>query len=214
MSQPLNPHRVAAVIVVGALLLGGAARAGGNPSQIVAVGAAHQTRVISITAAQGELLYQGTVASTPHAGYVRIYPIFFGLPGVPARFFPAAGVLCFDPPPATKCRQLPATVRAAFGLLRQLPLRLGPVSRVQALYVGAKQLRLGNVRTAVELAFDRGGHPGASRGGSVTLRIVWRGPGSSTLPRRAQLLPNALYASGLLYPLSPFVAAYVRRNLP
>jgi hypothetical protein len=214
MTQPLHPNRVGAAVGIGVLLFVGSARAGGNPGQIVAVGATHESRVLSLTAAQGELLYQGRVASAPRAGYVRIYPIFYGLPGAPARLFPAAGILCFDPPPATKCRRLPASMRAALAPLRRLPLRLEPPNRVQSLFVGAKQLRLPNVRTAVELAFDRGGRSVASPAGSLTLRIAWRGPGSSSLPRSARLVTNGLYAAGRLYPLSPGVAAYVKHNLP
>jgi hypothetical protein len=214
MSKPLHPHRLAAAIGIGVLLFAGVARAGGSPSQLIAVGAGHESRVLSITPAQGDLLYQGRVASAPHSGYVRIYPIFYGLPGTTARLFPATGILCFDPPPATKCRQLPASMRGAFTSLRELPLRLGPPARVQSLFVGAKQLRLPNVRTAVELAFDRGGRSTASRGGFVTLRIVWRGPDSSALPRNARVGASGLYAAGRLYPLSPNVASYVKRNLP
>ena len=196
------------------LLVASSARAGAaGPQVVVGVGTDHHVAQVRVSSAGGALLYQGKPTSTPHSGYIRLYPIFFGLPGLPGRFFPATGTLCFDPP-SSGCTTLPTGARQALSPLGRLPLRTHPLTTVRALYHGRTRLRLGNLAVAIELAIERGGRTSPLPSRAIPLRLVWKGPARATRPTEVRIgRRRGLYGRGRLYPLSASAVTNLRNNI-
>ena len=195
-----------------ALTAAAAASAGGRPDVAIGVGASHSSVQVPLSAHVGDMLYAGVRAVPPRGGFVRIFPIFGGIPGVSGQFFPATGILCFEGP-RTTCRRLPADARAALKPFGRLPLRRLAPTRAVRLTVGSKRIDLPNLRTAIELAVERGGHPASRPGGGRRLDVSWRGPAAGARPNSFRLRGEMLYARGLRYALSPSAARYLRDNL-
>lgn len=197
-----------------ALLVAASAHAGGaGPQAVVGVGADHRDRQVRLSGAVAGLLYGGKPTATPRTGYIRLYPIFFGMPGLPAKLFPASGALCFDPPGAG-CSTLPTRARQALSPLDRLPVRTRPLTTVRALYHGRTRLRLPNFAIAIELALGRGGHRAARPAQTTSLTLLWKGPEEAARPRVVRIgRQRGLYSRGKLYPLSASSVTYLRSNL-
>jgi hypothetical protein len=202
------------LLVLLALIVVASAHAGGaGPQSVVGVGANHHARQIRLGSTVAALLYRGKPTTAPRTGYVRLYPIFFGLPGLPGRFFPATGALCFDPPGGS-CTTLPTRARQMLSPLDRLPLRIDSPTTVRALYHGRTRLRLPNFAVAIELAFERGGHRAALPGSTTPLTLTWKGPDRDEMPAKVRIgRRRGLYSRGLLYPLSAGSVTYLRANL-
>jgi hypothetical protein len=196
------------------LIAAASARAGGaGPQVVVGVGADHHYRQVRLSSGAAAFLYRGEPTTTPRTGYVRFYPIFFGLTGLPGRFFPATGTLCFDPP-ASSCTTLPTRARQVLSPLDRLPLRTDPPTAVRTLYHGRTRLRLPNFADAIELALERGGHRAAPPSKTTAFRLIWKGPESAARPSTVRIgLRRGLYSRGRVYPLSPDAVTYLRSNI-
>jgi hypothetical protein len=189
----------------------GTAHAGGAPSKVVVVGAGGRSRVVRVTTAQGNALYTGRSRPAPHGGYLRIFPLFGGLPGIAGRFYPGAGVVCLDSPDAP-CRTAARSIRPP---LRPagLPLLHSRPTRVVRLRSGRRRVSA-TLATAVEMALDRRGRAaGRPPGPVVTLLATWRGPGAASRPHRPELEPRGVYVSGRLHPHSSSIWASFGQRL-
>ena len=78
--------------------------------QIVGVGTAGQWTQIQLTPSgpRSEDSLSGRRTHTSDTGYVRIYSLIGGLPGIPGRYYPQTGVLClsWSEPPSGPARSL------------------------------------------------------------------------------------------------------------
>jgi hypothetical protein len=196
------------------LILSASAHAGGvGPQAVFGVGAGHHAHQVRLTRRVAGLLYRGKPAAAPRAGYVRLYPIFFGLPGLPGRFFPATGTLCLDPP-GSGCTTLPTRERRILHPLDRLPLRTRSLTTVRAIYRGRTRLPLPNFAVAIELAVERGGQRAAMPATTTPLTLIWKGPDHAERPTKVRIgRRRGLYSRGLLYPLSRAAVTYLRANL-
>jgi len=200
------------------LALAPAAQGGGSPERMIVVGRDGSWTSVSLRSDPDGLYAGGPVVPRPRAGFVRIYPLFGELPGVPGGFYPSAAALCGDAPNrlgrAGRCYRLS---RRALALLR-------PAGRVQPLrhmttlvrltQCGA-DTRLPNLAFGIELALQRG----LSRRSSLPsrgfqLEAIWKGPGAASRPRIVFVTPRGIYARGRLYPAPAGVWNFARLNLP
>jgi hypothetical protein len=196
---------------VAAMVATGSAHAGGSPSKVVIAGGAGQSRVVHLTAGEGNALYAGGSRTAPHGGYLRIFPLFGGMPGLAGRFYPGAGVVCFDAPQAS-CHEAAPAIRR---MLRSAHLRSlrGRPARVVRLRSGPRSA-VDTLATAVEMALDRRGRAAAPpHGAIVNLLATWRGAHAASRPRRLELEPRGIYVSGRLHPLSRTIWTSFGRRL-
>jgi hypothetical protein len=190
---------IVAVVACGAAVFAaGTAQAGGTPSRLVVIGSGRSS-TIRLTVGQGTALYGGRSAS-PSGGYLRLFPLFSDTPGLPARFYPIAGVVCFDAP-HPGCRRAAPTIAARLHNAAGLPLLHQPPTTVVSLRMGGRPV-IDNLRFAVELALDRTGRVAEPpRRAVVALTAIWRGPSAASRPRRLDLTQAGVYAGGQLYRL-------------
>ena len=213
------------IVVLGlsiSLALGGAARAGGPFEQLVGVGADAHWRTIRLapTGARSDaaLFRGGERVPVPRSGYVRLFPVIGGLPGIPGRYYPGRALcLGWHDPVDLDCRRLGPAASHLLRPFEALPLRtLRPTVAVEVRH-RSRVLRYadGNVFAALELALDRRPKccPAPPRA-AVPLEVRWRGPAAAKRPREVRLGPQGVYARGRLYPLGRGVSSYVAINLP
>jgi hypothetical protein len=201
-------------LAVLALLPVSSACAGGSPTQLHVVGNDGRAIVVRLTQTTGDALYEGRRAAAPSGEYVQVYPIFFGLTGMPIRYFPEDQILCgrsSDPSCWHAVRPARRALKTAVkdGLrstekptvITSMTYRGEPVDRPNA-WIGIE----------FALAQDPRSSPPPSRGIAVELR--WRGPAADALPERALLGRDAVTADGKTFELLPGVGRYLAANLP
>ncbi|HET7647980.1 MAG TPA: hypothetical protein VFK17_05370 [Gaiellaceae bacterium] len=212
---------LAAIVAVG----GAGARpasAGGSFARLVGVGANGASVEIRLAASgprsDASLFAGGAGVAAPQGGYVRLFPLIGGLPGIPGRYYPTARALCWSwHQPDHDCRRADPTARRLLSPLTSLPRwKLEPTTLSRLEYRG-RQVRpaLDNLLVALELAFDRRPVPAdASRPGADAFPFVgrWRGPQAHERPSRFTLGRRGVYSRGLLYPLDRGVWAFVDAN--
>jgi hypothetical protein len=190
---------IAAVMACGtAAFPPGTAHAGGSPSRLVVIGSGRSS-TIRLTGGQGTALYAGRSAS-PSGGYLRLFPLFADTPGLPGRFYPLAGVVCFDAPHAG-CHRAAPTIAARLHMAAGLPLLHQPPTVVVSLRTRGRPV-IDNLGFAVELALDRTGRAAEPpRRAVAVLTATWRGPAAASRPRRFDLTQAGVYVGGQLYRL-------------
>jgi hypothetical protein len=195
------------------------AYAGGPFEQIIGVGArAHSTQVnLSPSGSRSEDSLVGTRAPTPSVGYVLVYPLLGGLPGIPGQYYPAVGVLCLSwSETPSNCVRLGSQGRRLLAPLTQLPRLHGSQTRLVGVTPGVGALRTANVHLALALALTRHPSLGArpSRPGALALTLTWRGPEARHRPTMVQLDARGVWARGHLYPTPRGLWAYIAANAP
>lgn len=200
----------------------GVARAGGPFERVIGVGGHGRWGVIELAPtgprSDRSLFRDRPRARAPRAGYVRLFPILGGLPGIPGRFYPRGHILCLGwHEPAVDCRRLPAEGMRLLSPFARLPLRTALPTVVTAVRhdSGLPRYADGNVFAALELALDRRATCCArAPAAAVSLAVAWRGPTASIRPHRVRLGPRGVYVRRRLYPLPTGVWRYVVANLP
>lgn len=153
------------------------------------------------------------------SGYVRL---FFAGPGdfpvSPARYYPAQGCVALDWP-----RYETSCARVGRGLVRllspsaPLPRFLArPTILIRIAYLGRfrKMIRTAaQLKSPIELAFDRPGRPAMRPEGCYSFIGRWRGVHASFRPRSFDLCAAGVYAAGRLYALDRGVWAWFRLNV-
>jgi len=208
------------VIAAGALVLVPRAVAGGPFERVVGVGSKGAWAGIKLSQSGpgSDASFGGTAVAVPSGGYVRIYPLIGGLPGIPGRFYPAAHVLClYWNEPVSNCSRLSAAGVRLLAPLAGLPLRYVAPTTPVAVRFRSRLLRYadGNIFAALELALERlplfrsSVPPNA-----IALTVVWRGPNAAHRPSHAFLTPSGVYTSRRLFPLQRGPWCYLTANLP
>ena len=208
------------VIAAAALVLVPGAVAGGPFERVVGVGAKGAWAEIKLSPSgpRSDTSFGGTAVAVPSGGYIRIYPLIGGLPGIPGRFYPAAHVLClYWNEPVSNCSRLSAAGVGLLALFAGLPLlHAAPTTSVAVRY-SSRLLRFadGNIFAALELALER---PSLFRSSlppnAIALTVVWRGPSAARRPSQLFLTPSGVYASKHLFPLQRGPWCYLAVNLP
>jgi hypothetical protein len=87
-----------AIALVAAMAAPATGHAGGPFEQIVGIGARAQSTQLKLAASgtRSEDSLRGRRTHAPGVGYVRIYTLIGGLPGIPGRYYPMTGVLCLS----------------------------------------------------------------------------------------------------------------------
>jgi hypothetical protein len=201
-------------LAVLALLPVSSAGAGGAPTELYFVRNEGGATVIRLTQKTGDALYGGPAAAAPSGEYVQVFPSFFGLPGLPLRYFPEERVLCGRPPDPS-CRHATRSARRTLSAAVKDGLRSTekPTVITSMTYRG-EPVERPNAWIGIELALaqDSRSSPPPSRGIPVELR--WRGPAAEARPERALLAEDAVTADGKTFDLLPGVARYLAENLP
>src|SRR5919199_2606708 len=204
-------RRIGAVALALSLALGagGAARAGGAFERVVGVGADGRWQATRRTrpgrGSDGSLFAGGARVPVPPSGYVRLFPLIGGLPGIPGRYYPGRA-LCFawHDSRGVDCRRVsPAAARLLRPLATLPRWRLRPTVVVEVRHA-RRVLRYadGNVFAALELALERPAVCCAQAPRrAVPLTVRWRGPRAALRPRTLLLGPRGVYSGGRLYPL-------------
>jgi hypothetical protein len=191
--------------------------AGGPFEQIVGVGAAGQwTRLkLAPRGPRSEDTLSGRSTRASGVGYVGVYTLIGGLPGIPGRFYPATGVLCLSwGELPSNCQQLQSGGRRLLAPLS----RLARFHRAPTQLVGVKPaagvLRTRNVHLGLQLALARRPVPRSQPPppGALALTLIWHGPDAAQRPRRALLDARGIWASGHLYPAPRGVWPYIAAN--
>ena len=208
------------LITAAALVLVAHAVAGGPFERVVGVGSkgAWAEIKLSLSGPRSDSSFGGTAVPAPSGGYIRIYPLIGGLPGIPGRFYPAAHVLClYWHEPVSNCSRLSAAGRRLLAPFAGLPLLYAAPTTPVAVRYRSRLLRYadGNIFAALELALER---PPLFRSSlplnPVALNVVWRGPNAARRPSRLFLTPTGVYASKQLFPLKRGPWCYLAVNLP
>jgi hypothetical protein len=114
-----------AAIATAAFISVPGAVAGGPFARIVGVGAKGAWAAIKLnpTGPRSDSVLGGRAVAVSSGGYVRIYPLIGGLPGIPGRFYPSAHVLClYWNEPVSNCSRLSVAGVALLAPLAGLPL--------------------------------------------------------------------------------------------
>lgn len=206
-------------------VLGGAAprpaSAGGPFARLIGVGSSGDSLEITLqrsgARSDASLFSGGPPLAVPSGGYVRLFPLIGGLPGVPGRYYPAAQALCWSwQQPARDCQQADATARRLLAPLRTLRPWQAPPTVLTGLDYRGRRVRpaLANLLVALELAFDRRPVRATGSPGTAAFSFVgrWQGPQARLRPRRFTLGPQGVYSGGLLYRLDPGVWAFANAN--
>jgi hypothetical protein len=211
--------------VFAALALGGAApppaSAGGPFARLVGVGANGASVDIRLQPSgprsDTSLFAPSLRVAVPTAGYVRLFPLNGGLPGVPGRYYPAEKALCWSwTQPDRDCRRASIAAAQLLAPVTALPRwQFAPTVLAQLDYQGRRvRPELANLLVGLELAFDR--RPEAARSGPGVGAFAfvghWQGPQARLRPRRFTLGPRGVYSSGLLYPLGRGVWSFATRT--
>jgi hypothetical protein len=213
-------HRTVLVVVVASLAVSApAAMAGGPFDQIVAVGAGGRSATLRLAPSgpRSEDSLGGVGVSAPKGGYVRVYTLIGGLPGVPGRYYPARRVLCMawsERP--TGCQRLVAAGHRLLAPLDRLPRLRGAPTVLVRVHPDSGVVRTLNVHLGIELALARpplqtSGEPSSH---ALVLSLTWRGPAAQARPARILLDRRGVWSAGRLYPTPPGVWSYVADNQP
>src|SRR5216683_1413109 len=208
------------VIAAAALVLVPGAVAGGPFERVVGVGSTGAWAEIKLSQSgpRSDSSFAGTAVAVPSSGYLRIYPMIGGLPGIPGRFYPAAHVLClYWNEPVSNCSRLRAAGIRLLAPLTGLPLRSAAPTRPVAVRYRSHPLRYadGNIFAALELALER--RPlfrSSLPPNAIALTVVWRGPNAARRPSQLLLTPTGVYTSRRLFPLQSGPWCYLAVNLP
>jgi hypothetical protein len=208
-----------AVVATAAFVSVPGAVAGGPFARIVGVGADGAWAAIKLnqTGPRSDSGLGVRAIAVPSGGYVRIYPLIGGLPGIPGRFYPAAHVLClYWREPVSNCSRLGAAGTNLLAPFAALPLRHGAPTTPVAVRYRSRVLRYadGNIFAALELALERPALPRSSTpGNAIALTVTWRGPDAARRPRKLFLTPVGAYTSNRLFPLQRGPWCYLAGNL-
>jgi hypothetical protein len=214
------------LFLLAAFALGGAAAptasAGGPFARLIGVGRTGVSIEITLQPSgirsDASLFIGGPRVAAQTSGYVRLFPLIGGLPGVPGRYYPAAQTLCWSwHQPDRDCHRANATARQLLAPLAVLPRWPVAPTVLDKLDYRGRRVRpaLGNLLVALELAFDRrpvratAAGPGA---GAFAFVGRWHGPAARLRPRRFTLGPRGVYSGGLLYGLDRGVWAFADAN--
>lgn len=196
------------------------ASAGGPFERLVGVGAGGDWREVRLapTGARSDasLLAGGAHVARPSGGYVRLFPMVGGLPGIPGRYYPGRRVLCWSwQQPDRGCWRANETAVRLLGPLAHLPVwRQEPTVLSELRYQGRRvRPALANLLVGLELAFERRSVT-AGPAPAQALRFTgrWRGPAAASRPRRFALGPSGVYAGRVRYPLERGVWAFADAN--
>jgi hypothetical protein len=152
-------------------------------------------------------LFDGPTTPTVKGGFVRVYPLGpTGHVGVPGRFYPATGALCFSWDQAAAPRSCHRPPMALRQLMRRGNVALfshgGPtLAKLESPRVKAAVVV--QLRVAFELAFDRGrlARRAATPTRCIPFAGTWRGTTGAPRSGHFCLSPRGVHAAGLLYPL-------------
>lgn len=214
---------LAAGVLAGLGLSGSApptAQAGGPFERLIGVGAQGTWRTIRLAPSgprsDASLLAGGSRVARPGRGYLRLFPMIGGLPGIPGRYYPAERVLCWSwRQPDRDCRRASATAVRLLTPLASLPRWSEEPTLLAELRYRGRRVRpgLANLLVALELAFERPGLATAKvPPGALRFTGRWRGPAASQRPRRFALGPAGVYVNGRLYRLDQGVWAFADAN--
>src|SRR4051794_30799598 len=154
------------------------ARAGGPFERVVGVGAGGHWIGLHLdpSGPRSENVLTGSRVGAPPLRYVRLYTLIGGLPGIPGRYYPAAGVLCLSwarTPPS--CLSLVTAGRRLLRPLARLPRLAGPPTTLVRVVPGTGVLRTLNVHLGVELAFERPPAAGVRQQSGNAIRLALSG---------------------------------------
>jgi hypothetical protein len=197
------------------LLTAAPAAAGGSFDTVVGVGDSGHWRAIALArnGPRSDASLAGHRASVPSGGYVRVFLLIGGLPGIPGRYYPGVGTLCLSwREPPRHCNRLTFAGRTLLAPLALLPLRRGMPTVAARVRPFAGVLNTANVRVALELALERHPRPARVPVRGRPIEVVWRGPAAKARPRRLLMGPRGVYVGGQLYQLPPGVWSYVAAN--
>jgi hypothetical protein len=208
-----------AVIATAAFVSVPGAVAGGPFARIVGVGANGAWDAIKLdqTGPRSDSALGGKAIAVPSGGYVRVYPLIGGLPGIPGRFYPAAHVLClYWREPVSSCSRLGGAGNSVLAPFAALPLRHGAPTSPVAVRYRSRVLRYadGNIFAALELALERHAlRRSSTPRNAIALTVTWRGPDAAHRPRKLFLTPVGAYTSKRLFPLQRGPWCYLAGNL-
>jgi hypothetical protein len=208
-----------AIALVAAMAAPATGYAGGPFEQIVGIGARAQSTQLKLapSGTRSEDSLRGRRTHAPGVGYVRIYTLIGGLPGIPGRYYPTTGVLClsWNEQPAN-CTKLESPGRRLLAPLARLSRLHRPPTRLVGVTPATGVLRTANVHLGLELALAR--HPSANAQppspGALALTLNWRGPDANQRPEHVRLDARGVWAQGHLYPTPHGVWAYIAGNAP
>jgi hypothetical protein len=208
------------IVAAAALVVVPCAIAGGPFQRVVGVGSSGAWVEIELSPSgpRSDTSFGGTAVAVPSGGYIRMYPLIGGLPGIPGRFYPAAHVLClYWNEPVSNCSRLSAAGVALLAPLAGLPLLYAVPTTPVAVRYRSRLLRFanGNIFAVLELALER--LPLARSSvppNAIALTVVWRGPTAAGRPRQLFLTPTGVYTSRHLFPLQRGPWCYLAVNLP
>jgi hypothetical protein len=186
------------------------------PDRFVVVGAAGSSASFHTNSGDSQLFYWITGPAKPSGAFVRIYPMFQGLPGLAGRFYPASNAVCWDEPNRRGFRGPCQTAHQAVqGRLRRVVTpRLHDVTVAEQVTQWGVAIRMPNVATAIELAFERGWTRAAPFPRVAhQLEVRWRGPRASVRPKTVFLTPHGVWARGRMHLLSRAVYRFAALNL-
>jgi hypothetical protein len=207
-------------VIAAALVLVPHAVAGGPFERVVGVGSKGAWAEIKLSQSgpRSDSSFGGTAVPAPSGGYIRVYALIGGLPGIPGRFYPAAHVLClYWHEPVSNCSRLGAGGVGLLAPFVRLPLLHAAPTTAVAVRYRSRPLRYadGNIFAALELALER---PPLARSSlppnPIALTVVWRGPNAARRPSQLFLAPTGVYASKHLFPLQRGPWCYLAANLP
>jgi hypothetical protein len=219
LAVAMRRHVLMAAIATVAFVSAPDALAGGPFERIVGVGANGAWAAIKLnpTGPRSDSVLGGRHVTVPSGGYVRIYPLIGGLPGIPGRFYPAVHVLClYWNEPVSNCSRLSAAGTELFSSLARLPLRYEAPTAPVAVRYRSRLLRYadGNIFAALELALER---PGIARSSvprdAIALAVTWRGPNVAQRPGQLYLTPIGVYTPTRLFSLQRGPWCYLAGNL-
>lgn len=208
---------LALAAISGALVLAGAAGAGGSFERVVGVGAGGAWTQVRLVP-RSDAALAGPSVPVPREGFVRVYPFVGSLPAIPGRYYPGPHVLCLSwhEPPAG-CVRLAAAGARLLAPFARLPRRTAAPTVVTSVRFRTLLLRYadGNVFAALELALERPARPAASAPAyGVRLSVTWRGPERAAMPSTLLLAPAGVYVRRAIFPLPHGVWCFLAGNLP
>jgi hypothetical protein len=219
VAPPRRLPRLVAVTLMAAMAAPTVGRAGGPFEQIIGVGARARSTQLSLAPSgpRSEDSLRGRRTHASGVGYVGIYTLVGGLPGIPGRYYPTTGVLCLSWSEApSNCEQLESPGRRLLAPLARLARLHRPPTRLVGVAPAAGALRTTNVHLGLELALARHPSPNAqpARPDALALTLTWRGPDANQRPEHVRLDARGVWARGHLYPAPRGVWAYIAANGP
>src|SRR5689334_10108608 len=222
-TPPHHSHWTLSVICVAVLAVTAgappAAQAGGPFERVIGVGAGGHWIGLRLapSGSRSEDALTGPRVGAPRLRYVRLYTLVGGLPGIPGRYYPAAGVLCLSWAEApSNCQRLMPAGRRLLRPLGRLPRLAGQPTRLVRVVPGTGVLRTLNVHLGIELALERPSVTGVRQkdADALLVTLVWHGPQADRRPRHVLLDHRGVWAAGRLYPTPPGVWPYIVANAP